>query len=167
MKTWQQMLVEADDFVKFLEKDSFLDVPYQRDAYDTLVTTSVVVARNFALNDSFDDFDEWETVTNSESVFSGDFEWSRVVKTQLRKNAYFGLESKRFNGAIEKWSNSTSCPLIELMLRDIEIIFQCYANGRFPAIWKEILDVYLKNGFPCGWNGRYPEGQIVVFSNET
>ena len=34
------------------------------------------------------------------------------------------------------------------MYRDIEIIFQCYANDYFPKIWKDILEVYLNDGFP-------------------
>jgi len=24
----------------------------------------------------------------------------------------------------------------------------------------------LQNGFPCGWKGDYPEGKMIVFSNE-
>lgn len=165
MKTWQQILVEADVFVRFLERGSFYDRPYKGDLSGKFVTADAVEARRFATDDSFDKFDEWETVSESPGVFPDNFEWSRLVKTQLRKNGYWDIESKNFNGAVEKWSDSTSCPMLELMHRDIEVIFQCYTNEHFPDIWKDILSVYLNDGFPCGWNGRYPDGQLVVFSN--
>jgi len=28
------------------------------------------------------------------------------------------------------------------------------------------LYVFQHNGFPCGWKGDYPEGKMIVFSNE-
>ncbi|WP_322089241.1 hypothetical protein [Burkholderia sp. BCC1999] len=165
MKTWQQILIAADVFVRFLERGSFYDRPYTGDLSGKFVTADAVDARRFATDDSFDEFDEWETVSDSSNVFPDDFEWSLLVKSQLRKNGHWGIESKNFNGTIEKWSDLTSFSMLELMRRDVEIIFQCYANEYFPSIWKDILNVYLNGGFPCGWNGRYPGGQLVVFSN--
>ncbi|WP_193102279.1 hypothetical protein [Burkholderia sp. Z1] len=165
MKTWQQILTEADVFVRFLERGSFYDGPYKGDLPRKFVTTDVVAARHFATDDSLDEFDEWETVSDSSNVFPNDFEWSRLIKVQLGKNGYWGIESKNFNGAVEKWSDSTSCRMLELMCRDTEIILQCYANEYFPSIWEDILNVYLNDGFPCGWKGRYPDGELVVFSN--
>ena len=29
-----------------------------------------------------------------------------------------------------------------------------------------LLQVYLAGGWPCGWEGEYPKGRLVVFSNE-
>ncbi len=26
-----------------------------------------------------------------------------------------------------------------------------------------IEDAYFKGGWPCGWEGKYPEGKLVVF----
>ncbi|NUF85828.1 hypothetical protein HUN17_17740, partial [Acinetobacter seifertii] len=95
-----------------------------------------------------------------------DFDWSDKIKHKLKQNNYFDFEQKEFNGAKEKWVYGEACILTELMYRDIGIIFQCYANDFFPEIWKKILEVYLNGGFSCGWIGHFPEGKLVVFSNE-
>ena len=48
----------------------------------------------------------------------------------------------------------------------MDILLNCYANNYMPEIWKDILYVFQHNGFPCGWKGDYPEGKMIVFSNE-
>ena len=56
-KSWQQILLEAEVFIRFLGKDSFYDTPYQASLANEFVTTDAAVARRFATDDSFDDFD--------------------------------------------------------------------------------------------------------------
>ncbi|WP_343569356.1 hypothetical protein [Acinetobacter sp.] len=165
MKTWDQVTKEASDFISFLEQGNFFNKPFQMSG-DYKIITDAKVGINYATNDDFDSFDEWETVSNSYEVFPESFEWSQRISAKLKKNNFFGFHEKDFNGAVEKWEYDESCLLIELMYRDIEIIFQCYANDYFPKIWKDILEVYLNDGFPCGWDGHLPEGRLVVFSNE-
>ncbi|HCA5724762.1 TPA: hypothetical protein MW319_003776 [Acinetobacter baumannii] len=165
MKNWDEVLEAASAFVNFLEQGNFFNKPFLISG-DYKIITNAKVGINYATNDNFDNFDEWETVTDTPNVFPDDFEWNDKIKYKLKQNNYFDFEQKDFNGAVEKWEYDESCLLIELMYRDIEIIFQCYANDYFPKIWKDILEVYLNDGFPCGWDGHLPEGKLVVFSNE-
>lgn len=167
MKTWQQILIEADAFVKFLSQDSLYAKPYNGGLPEEFVLTDATIARLVASGGRPEGFEDWESLTDSINTFPEDFEWNRSVKSKLQKNKYFDLESKNFNGAIEKWSTPTSCLLLELIYRDIDTIFQCYANNHFPDIWVRIMDAYLNDGFPCGWKGNYPEGSLIVFSNST
>ncbi|OBY76078.1 hypothetical protein [Acinetobacter gyllenbergii] len=165
MKTWDQVLESAIEFVAFLEKGNFYSSEFNTEN-DYKIIHDANLGIDYATNDSFDDFDEWETVTDSMNIFPESFEWSDRIKYKLKKNNFFGFEAQQFNGAKEKWMCGEACLIVELMKRDIGIIFQCYANDHFPNIWKEILSVYLNGGFPCGWDGHYPEGRLVVFSNE-
>ncbi|MDC5252323.1 hypothetical protein NRA59_18755 [Acinetobacter baumannii] len=165
MKSWDQVTKDASDFISFLEQGNFFNKPFLISG-DYKIITDAKVGINYATNDDFDNFDEWETVSNSYEVFPESFEWSQRISAKLEKNNFFDFHEKGFNGAVEKWEYDESCLLIELMYRDIEIIFQCYANDYFPKIWKKILEVYLNGGFPCGWSGHLPEGKLVVFSNE-
>ncbi len=168
MKTWEEVIKEASKFIIFLENGDF----FAKKISDTTkfkIITDAAIGRDYASNssfDDFDDFDEWETVTNSYESFPETFTWDRKITSKLEANNYFNFAEKNFNGADKKWEYDESCMLIELMYRDIEIILQCYANDYFPDVWKDILDVYLNNGFPCGWDGHLPEGHLVVFSNE-
>ena len=45
------------------------------------------------------------------------------------------------------------------------IIFNDYSNMN-NHFFNNLLQVYLAGGWPCGWEGEYPEGRLVVFSNE-
>lgn len=163
-KHWKDLVVVAAPFIEYLEKDSYFAKPYSGDGSNKLIIQDGKAAFKYASDDSFDDFDEWETVTDSEAVFPESFDWSSWIDHNLHKNRYFGIEEKNFNGADIKLTQGP-CLLHELMIRDMRIILNCYSNEYFPDIWKTILDVYLHDGFPCGWDGRYPEGKLVVFSN--
>ena len=164
MKTWDKVLEDANEFISFLEKGDFFNssFKYKNDYY---VITDASLGIDYTTNDSFDDFDEWETVTDTPDIFPESFEWNDQIKYKLKQKNYFGFENQEFNGAKEKWIMGEACLIVELMYRDIGIIFQCYANDYF-LIWKEILEIYLNSGFPCGWDGHLPEGKIVVFSNQ-
>ncbi|MDR3159278.1 MAG: hypothetical protein LBU11_09825 [Zoogloeaceae bacterium] len=168
-KTWAETFEAATPWVEFLQRDNLFDVPYSGNTGGVMVVTDANIANNFA-GAQTDEFDYWPDVSESEHDFLETFEWDYNLHSRLRKkyNDYFGLESKNFNGADEKFfqaSGQVCSQVIELMFRDIKIIFNCYANDYFPPLWKRILDVYLHDGFPCGWNGHYPEGRLVVFSN--
>ncbi|MFI8147053.1 hypothetical protein [Acinetobacter sp. ABJ_C5_2] len=165
MKNWDEVLEAASAFVAFLEKGNFFSRKFQTHGNYHIINDATI-GRDYALNSSFDNFDEWETVSNSYEVFPESFEWNQRISAKLEKNNFFDFHIKNFNGALKKWEYEDSCLLIELMYRDIEIIFQCYANDYFPKIWNDILEVYLNDGFPCGWDGHLPGGKLVVFVNE-
>ncbi|WBS02562.1 hypothetical protein OU994_30720 [Pseudoduganella sp. SL102] len=164
-KHWNDLVISAAPFIEFLERDRYFDSAYFGDRSGKLIIEDASLAFNYASDESFDNFDGWETVTDSDAVFPDSFEWSSWVSHNLRKNNYFSFESKDFCNADGKWAQGGVCLLRELMSRDIKIILNCYSNDFFPNIWRDILNVYLNNGFPCGWDGRYPDGKLVVFSN--
>lgn len=163
---WQALLEHAAPWVAYLNRPTYFDRPYHGAVSGKLVVTDAVVAFRYASDDSFDEFDEWESVSDRLDIFPDGFEWKSWIDYNLLKSNFFGLASKHFNGADAKWTRHGVCLLQELMLRDMKVLLNCYANDFFPEIWRSILDVYLHDGFPCGWNGRYPQGELVVFSND-
>ena len=55
--------------------------------------------------------------------------------------------------------------LFNLILQFIDL-FNCYLNNKYKKnhpIWNMIEDAYFKGFWPCGWEGKYPEGKLVVF----
>jgi hypothetical protein len=162
---WIDLLAAAKPLVGFLSQGDFFARGYHGTTNRRLVLEDASVARRYATDDSFDSFDEWQTVSDDPRVFPDSFEWKRWIDHNLRKNNYFDIASKDFNGADAKWMVDGSSQLFELMHRDIRIFMNCYANEFFPPIWLDMLDVYLNDGFPCGWSGRRPDGELVVFSN--
>ncbi|WP_019637126.1 hypothetical protein [Paenibacillus fonticola] len=38
-----------------------------------------------------------------------------------------------------------------------------YRNERQPAFFMELFKVYESGNFPCGWEGRWPKGKLIVY----
>jgi hypothetical protein len=162
---WTELSARAKPLLAYLESDSFYRAKYSGTNSGRLIVTDPCIAMDYAIDDSGDKFDDWESLTDSSEIFPEHFEWKSWITHNLNKNNYFNLSKKNFNGADVKLTDSGVCLINEMMHRDIKILLNCYANDFFPKIWSEILEVYLNDGFPCGWNGRYPSGELLVFSN--
>lgn len=162
---WSDLLATAKPLIDYLSRESYYQAKYSGPTAGKLVITDAIAAMAYSIDESGDHFDDWQTITDSCGVFPVEFEWKRWISHNLNNNNYFNLARKSFHGAETKWNRSGVCLMQELMHRDIKVLLNCYANNFFPDIWTEILHTYLNDGFPCGWNGRYPTGQLVVFSN--
>ena len=50
---------------------------------------------------------------------------------------------------------------------NLDIVMACleleYADLIPPRYFKDRLDWYLAGHFPCGWDGEFPEGRLIVF----
>lgn len=43
------------------------------------------------------------------------------------------------------------------------IVFSRSVRGTEPGLYERCFDIYQRGGFPCGWQGTYPAGRLVVF----
>lgn len=162
MKKWNEILKSAREFVDFLEKDTFFDKPFVN-TMNALVVTDAKLGFKYANQDDEDqDFPAWLPFSRAEGAFPDSFEFYDSVRYGLKKNNDFNLEQKDFSGINELWHNN----ITDMMMDDMEHIFQCYANDYFRPLWKDILTAYLNNGLPCGWSDFPPNGKLVVYSNE-
>lgn len=111
---------------------------------------------------------EWDVVRSDEIV--------NMDELYMEKNNDIdGLTTKIFNFVGKKMNErvihdpklNESIPyLIDSIYDDFtKIIFNDYTklDNNF---FNEVLAVYLAGGWPCGWEGKYPEGRLIVFSNE-
>ena len=56
---------------------------------------------------------------------------------------------------------------VERVAEDFGILYM-YAlatvdNGKSERLYEDMFLAYQSGGWPCGWYGKYPEGQLVVF----
>jgi hypothetical protein len=165
MKAWDDVLIDAKLLFDFLGREKFFDAPYNGTTSGRKVFTDPAPCFEFAQNQSGDGFEDWQTLLDNATL---DFEvgYSGFIRKKITKALGDGLYQKDFSGADLKFSRLPGISLLfNNMEGDMERLFYCYLNGKFPPIWEQVLDVYLYNGYPCGWIGRYPEGELVVFSN--
>ena len=163
-KTWDEILESAQPVVDFLSSDSFFSRPYDGDREKFIVTTSPEEARYLLGRE----WDEWEEIIDTQQ-FSDleDFDWHYLIGAKLINTNCLGALDKDFHGVDKKLTIEGVVNLLEETMPDnMRILLNCYANNYIPEIWKDILYVYQHNGLPCGWKGDYPEGKMIVFSNE-
>ncbi|MGE9785855.1 hypothetical protein ACQP6X_07385 [Acinetobacter baumannii] len=82
MKSWDQVTKDVSDFISFLEQGNFFNKPFLLSG-DYKIITDAKVCINYATNDDFDTFDEWETVTDTPNVFPDDEEYSLKAGSDL------------------------------------------------------------------------------------
>lgn len=165
MKKWDDILVDAKPLVDFLNRKSFFDTPYNGVSTGRKVITDPKVCRDFATNQTGENFEDWQSLLTE--AMNKDFEYPSFLASRITKKLGEGLFGKDFSGADLKFTDVPGTGLlINNMEGDIYRLFYCYANEKLPPLWAQVLDVYLHNGYPCGWEGTYPEGELVVFSNE-
>jgi hypothetical protein len=68
IKNWDELILKATPFIQFLSRDSYFKFAYSGTINDCIVLIDAAVARHFATDDSFDDFDEWVTVSYAPDV---------------------------------------------------------------------------------------------------
>lgn len=62
-------------------------------------------------------------------------------------------------------------PYEELLDDVIADFYNCTVNravyGMQDNFYNQIFQIYKNGGWPCGWNGNYPNGQLIAYSPET
>ena len=161
MKNLSEVLLAEPDLVSFLNRKDYFGEKYNGLLEEYLVITDPIQADYYFHLDA--DYGNWNSIQNSdwgeiEELTSPEFMSESL--TFVAENILD--ESKSFHGAEVVLENlqdniiSDICGFLEF--GNIEI--------HTPPIWQSMKYVYLHNGWPCGWDGDYPRGRMVVFSND-
>lgn len=115
--------------------------------------------------------DDWEEVTlearNNLTQFLRDgnsrafSEWNALIEEgqDFLKNAVIpvigGLDLP-----VDEKAILMSCVRWDLLSCLME---DAYSEFKPPVFFANILEIYKSGHFPCGWQGRWPEGNLVIF----
>lgn len=161
VKNLQEILLAETELVSFLRKKDYFGKRYDGDHENYLVVTDPDQADYYFHLDA--DYGNWNSIQNSdwgeiEELTSPEFMSESL--TFVAENILD--ESKSFHGAEIVLENlqdniiSDICGFLEFGNMEIST----------PPIWQSMKYVYLHNGWPCGWDGDYLRGRMVVFSND-
>ena len=161
MKNLSEVLLAEPDLVSFLNRKEYFGEKYNGLLDEYLVITDPIQADyyfhlnedygdwNFIKNSNWEDFDEPSSIEFMSASLS--FVSKHILeKGKMFHNAEIVLDNLQDNII------SDMCGFLEF--GNIEI--------HTPPIWQSMKYVYLHNGWPCGWDGDYPRGRMVVFSND-
>lgn len=153
-KNWSEVLIEAKPLFDFLDRQVLLDKPYVADRAAQRVIFDLSQAEKFATDDSGVNFVDWQSLLEAFTPA-----WPEMPR-KIEKEILLVLDRITQN----EYPHVRSEVLINNMQGDISRLLHCYAYGEVPQLWKEVQQVYLNGAIPCGWEGPYPEGRMVVFS---
>lgn len=97
------------------------------------------------------------------------------VRPQLRKLADFDVLSKELPklgdefGVIlkKRLGRSSYDEIIDEVASDLyHCAYKRAVLGDEPHFFDKLLECYRAGGWPCGWKGDYPSGQLIVYSSD-
>lgn len=168
---WSIDKIENQDLVEFIKKGMFFQSPFQGESTDFVVITDGVLAEDYARNSDEELFSDWQSLWDKELDKLGVYdEITSHIEGKIVDflDEYFHYE-KNFNGALQKVGYDAVEELSFLfnnMQGDLCRLLECEAVGKASFFTNLVKKAYLLGGFPCGWSDFYPNGKLVVFSNE-
>ena len=166
---WNIKDIEYDELVKFLRKEKFYDSPFNIKDDQIKIIHDGNLATYFATNDSGEYFQDWQSLWEEQLVNLNVYENSSMLS---KINNFLEEElnySKDFCGATQKVGYDAGIGtslLFNNMEGDMLKLLLCVAHNKKKPFIEKMRLIYLNNGFPCGYEGFYPNGKFVVFSNE-
>lgn len=151
---WNQLTEEAKPLFDFLDRHLLLDKPYIASATNQRVIFDIAQAERFSTDDSGVNCADWQSLLEAFTP-----PWPEMPR-KIQKEVLCVLDRI----TRDQYPNVRSEVLINNMQGDISRLLHCYAYGELPQLWKVVQQVYLDGAIPCGWEGRYPEGRMVIFS---
>ena len=162
--------IEQDALVQFLKRDKFYNLPFHVKNDDQIrIISDGNLAVNFATDDSGENFQDWQSLWDKELIGLNLFKDNRILS---QVNNFLENEltyTKDFCGATKKvgYDEGTGTSLLfNNMEGDMLRLLLCVSHNKTSTFIEKIRTIYLNNGFPCGYEGFYPNGKFVVFSNE-
>ena len=116
-------------------------------------STKIYAYQQYDLETVWEDLRESNSLILKLSTDEADSFGMNMLFLQLKKK----VNSLALRGGIKKDS----------LFSDIDAdLFNCYLNNKYKKnhpIWNMIEDAYFNGFWPCGWEGKYPEGEACCF----
>ena len=166
---WNIKDIEHDELIQFLKNEKFYDSPFNIKDDQIKIIHDGDLATYFATDDSEEFFQDWQSLWENQIVNLNIYGNSNILS---KINHFLEEElnySKDFCGAIKKvgYDAGTEISLLfNNMEGDMLKLLLCVAHNKTSPFIEKMRLIYLNNGFPCGYEGSYPNGKFVVFSNK-
>lgn len=164
---WKNMMESSKKFVEKLYKIEWFSNCGNKKAvskceikYATKVETAEKYCRSA----------RWENVTlycihNISSNVSDKWigvKWNDVVQ-EIKDRFMPELADVVYRKWEEKYELSKTFRIEFKCILEQFILANCYKEFYHEPLFEEVLGIYEQGYFPCGWQGKFPEGKIIVF----
>lgn len=168
---WSIDKMKNQGLVEFIKRGDFFATPFllKEEPYFEVITDGDW-AETYARDCNSDAYADWQTLLDEEFYALCGDEISPHMEGKISdfvdENFHYGLN---FHKALQKVgydAETETSFLFNNMEGDLFRLLQCEALGKTSPFVELVKQAYLHNGFPCGWRGNFPEGKLIVFSNE-
>lgn len=160
------------EVIDFACSGRVLSGPFRKEEFSEFDTRAV-----YSLDDVFRYRDDW--VPRTEPWSTSEAWWdirqsdAKALRQAKKSQPEYGVADRKIIEAsdmIQTWlCRELAGVLPEEQLVDISDDFEMVIRyrvifGRNNFIYEKLLRVYQASGYPVGWVGEFPKGQLVVFS---
>lgn len=169
---WSIDNIKSQELVNFIKQGDFFATPFLLSDSNFKVIDDGKLAEEYARDCNSDEFCDWQSLWDNELCNLGVYdEISGHIEHKINQfmDEHFHYE-QNFHNALQKIGYdelSQTSFLFNNMEGDLFRLLQCETLNKTSVFIELVKQTYLNNGFPCGWIGNYPNGQLVVFSNKS
>jgi len=169
VKTFNEKSEAVDEVVAFVETDQVLARPFSCEVHDIPWATKIIL--------SLEDVERFRNPDWQNSQIKGDMAWLDIQRIDEGKRPHLR------DTDIWKYLENISKVLYEHLLNQLvpsiseyemqeiagffeHLIFLRTTQGETDCFYEKLFTVYQAGGYPCGWSGSFPEGELIVYSRE-
>ena len=152
-----QLVKEVMDFIQYSKLFNSKNINE-----NTLVVKDFIKAKDLAWSQNLREVDTfWEYVKSQEAESIVERVYDLDLSSQQDK--IYDFFSKQDNYS-DNFLPFDYIDINEEVEGDLEICaLNRLVNGNTDNFYEKIFKVYKQGGWPCGWNGKYPSGEIIVY----
>ena len=151
------------EVLDFITSGNFLNMSESKDANDTLVLTDFQTAKDYAFNKYYGDEEyTWSDICADESSKV----WGEIFKHSDTENLQnvFSVILHNIDNSIKNQIKSPYDELRDDLVDDLSNCINSRAvQGTKNKFYEQIFSAYKSGGWPCGWDGDWPNGRLVVY----
>lgn len=160
----EQVVNAAPRIIQFIERNDYFDTPFSLDI-DAHIITDGEEANRYLTEFISEEYGDFEEILNAlqKDIDYPDDEIEDIMNEVI--TSHLMSSSKNYHNANQESASGVE-DLEDTMWYQLSIFYYFYLlDEELPPTLEMMLKVYEHNGFPCGWIGKYPEGKLVVYSN--
>lgn len=173
MTTFGNYSSAVEEVIAFVENHNVLAKPYEP------IDEQIGMATRKIFN--LDDVDRYRDPDWPNAAIASDMAWIDIQRTD--QHLFSSKWSEEFTNVTQPalepvqrqmWQileDQFSGVLPEIEIGEIDGFFRHLqylrgASGQTDSFDERLYKVYQAGGYPCGWAGSFPEGELIVFSRE-
>jgi hypothetical protein len=166
----KEMKASADRLAALVMGDKFLQV-----SYSPILGEAVIFDRDLAWlyassQDLPDWYDYWTHILESKQIFSSEVAVASRWSADEAQALWVAADEvfKPLAGKISEIVAEKNLPagFVDLISNDLHgwLLYEFWLPAGGGSFWQNFLRIYSHGGMPCGWKGKYPEGELLIYT---